>query len=62
MSREKRFDCVNLKNTIQAQLLKAHEGLSDAEVRAQLRRRLESSDSLVARLWRTLQVRMTVSK
>ena len=57
MKATKTFDCVALKNGIQAKLLKEREGMTDAEVRALVQRRLQSSDSSVARLWRKLTAR-----
>jgi hypothetical protein len=54
MKTAKTFDCVLIKNAIQAQLLKERKGMSDEEIRAHVRRKLETSDSPVGRLWRTL--------
>jgi len=44
-----------MKNAIHAQLRKEHEGLDEAEIRRRLRHWLETSDSSVARWWRSVQ-------
>jgi len=54
MGATKTFDCVEMKAAIQAKLLKETEGMSDEEERAYTARRLQTSDSPAARLWRTL--------
>ena len=54
MKATKALDCVELKNAIQARLLAEREGMSDDEVRALVRRRLATSDSPIAQLWRRL--------
>jgi len=54
MKAAKTLDCVEMKNAIQAKILKETEGMSDAEVRALMHRRLQASDSPVAQLWRRL--------
>ncbi|MFH1024097.1 MAG: hypothetical protein V1809_12010 [Planctomycetota bacterium] len=51
----KSFDCVKMKNDVQARLLKAREGKSDQEVRDILERKLQSSNSPVGRVWKKLQ-------
>jgi len=51
---QKRFDCVEMKNRIQAEMLKEYEGLSDEEVRERIQHRLETSDSVVAKKWRKM--------
>jgi hypothetical protein len=57
MSATKTFDCVEMKAAIQARLLKETEGMTDEEERAYTERRLRTSDSPAARLWRTLVAR-----
>jgi hypothetical protein len=52
--RGKTFDCVEMKNRIQAELLKEREGMTDEEVRAEIKRRLETSNSPIAQWWRKL--------
>ena len=55
MKTPKSFDCVQMKNAIQAELRKEHEGLDDAQVARRRRGWLENSDSAVARWWRSAQ-------
>ncbi len=47
------IDCVEMKNRIQAELLQEYAGLSMEEERLARRRKLMTSDSLAARLWRS---------
>ena len=49
------FDCVEMKNAIQAQLPKEYEGLDEREIVRHRRQWLETSDSPVAKWWRTMQ-------
>ena len=53
--REKPFDCVEMKNAIQERLLAEQEGLSDEEVHARARRKLESLDTPLGQMWRSLE-------
>ena len=62
MKTAKAFDCVALKNTIQAQILTEREGMSEADVRALVQRKLETSNTPVGRLWRTIQARHGTTK
>jgi hypothetical protein len=55
MRKPKPFDAVEMKNRIQAELRKEHEGLSDEEVERRRRVWLETSDDPVARWWRSVQ-------
>ncbi|MCX7002556.1 MAG: hypothetical protein NTV22_04705 [bacterium] len=48
----KRFDCVRMKNEIQAALLKEFAPLSDAQRQLAMRKHLRRSKSPVAQLWR----------
>ena len=50
----KTFDCVALKDSIQAKLLEKRAGMSDRDARAEVERTLRESQSPVARLWRQL--------
>jgi len=50
----KAFDCVEMKNAIQARLHDEQDGLSEPEVWARARRRLESLDTPVGEIWRSL--------
>ncbi len=54
MKPKKTFDCVEMKNAIQAKLREKHAGLSDEEIARQRRRWLETSDDPLARWWRSL--------
>jgi hypothetical protein len=51
VKREKTFDCVQMKNAIQARHLQERRGLTDAEVRRRIAERLASSDDPVAQKW-----------
>ncbi len=55
MKENKKFDCVVMKNEIQARLLKELHGLSDEKIRSKRLLRLEKSHSSVGRLWRELE-------
>ena len=54
MKKVKKFDCVKMKNDIQAKLAKEQEGLSDEEISRRRRQWLETSDDPLARWWRSL--------
>jgi hypothetical protein len=62
MKRAKQFDCVKMKDEIQAKLLKQWHGLSDEEIRQEVQRKLAISDSPLAKLWRSLQKPAAKSK
>jgi hypothetical protein len=55
MKAHKTLDCVQLKDSIQAQLLQEWKGMSDEEIESLLQRKLRDSQSAVARLWRRIQ-------
>ena len=55
MKRKKSFDCVEMKNAIQAQLRKEYEGLDEKEIARRRREWLETSDTEVAKWWRSIQ-------
>jgi hypothetical protein len=61
-TKAKRFDCVKMKNDIQARMLRQYAGWSDEEREADIRRRLAESKSPVGRLWRKLTSQQAVSK
>ena len=52
--KKKSFDCVAMKNKIQAKLLEEYRGVPEEEVRLLRRQKLESDPSL-ARLWQKFQ-------
>ena len=53
--RLKSFDCVEMKNAIQARLRDEQTGLSETEVQARARHKLESLDTPLGKLWRSLE-------
>ena len=55
MATKKNFDCVEMKNRIQAQIMEEDRGLTDEEIRRRRQHMLETSDSLVARKWREIR-------
>jgi hypothetical protein len=54
MKATKTFDCVALKDSIQARLREQRTGLTESDVRARVQKTLAESESPVARLWRKL--------
>jgi len=56
---EKTFDCVEMKNQLQAAMERRYAGLTDEERREAMNRYLETSDDPVARKWRALASRET---
>ena len=50
----KPFDCVEMKNRIQAALAEKYAGLSDQERFERIERELNTSDDEVARWWRKM--------
>ena len=54
MKAEQRFDCVKMKDEIQARVLKRRASMSPAESEADMRQTLLTSDAPVARFWRKL--------
>ena len=55
MKTAKAFDCVRIKDHVQARLLKQWRGLSREEIQSQIRRDLATSDSDVAKWWRSIE-------
>lgn len=49
------FDCLKMKDEIQARLRREWEGLSEQEIREQIRRNLEASQTPIARWWRRVR-------
>lgn len=62
MKTRKAFDCVEMKNRIQAQLIKKWEGKTDAEIRREVYSELQSSKSPVAKFWRKVQKKQATQK
>jgi hypothetical protein len=57
MKKAKEFDCVRVKDEIQARLTRQWRGLTDEEIRERIRRKLATSRSPIAKLWRKLVAR-----
>lgn len=55
MNTDEDFDCLKMKDEIQAKLRKKWEGLSGQEIREQIRRSLETSQTPIARWWRRVR-------
>jgi hypothetical protein len=51
---KKNFDCVKMKDSIQARLAKEYEGLSEEERWRRVDEKLATSDHPAARKWRAL--------
>jgi hypothetical protein len=62
MKKEKAFDCVAVKNQIQARHRAEWEGLTDEEIRRRVRERLGESNDPVARKWRQLERQPAVTR
>jgi len=54
MPEKKAFDCVDMKNQIQAQHAVEYAGLSDEERWALVAHKLATSDDAIARKWREI--------
>ena len=54
MTARKRFDCVEMKNAIQARLLDQREGLAEEEIEQQIAELLATSGDPLARKWRRI--------
>jgi len=57
MKIDDKFDCVKMKDEIQAKLRKDWEGLTDEDIRNRIRRNLETSQAPIARWWRQIRDR-----
>lgn len=55
MKLQKTLDCVQMKNEIQSRLIKEREGMSDAEIEKAMEKKLKTSQSPAAQLWRLIQ-------
>ncbi len=51
---KKVFDCIEMKNTIQKTLLDRWKDMGGDEIRRQLREELQTSQSPIARWWRSV--------
>ena len=54
MKADKRFDCVKMKDELQARLDEKYRGLTDEQIRERIRHELATSDGPIARLWRSV--------
>lgn len=54
MRKKKSFDCVQMKNRIQARHRREYSGLKTEEVRRRIKKRLATSNDPVARKWRAI--------
>jgi len=54
MNKDKPFDCIAVKDEIQARLAGKWHGLTDDEIRDLIRHDLDTSDDLLARWWRSM--------
>jgi len=50
----KKFDCVKMKDEVQAKLLADYDALDDREIRQRMQRKLAASTGPVGKLWRAL--------
>jgi len=57
MKRKKAFDCVAMKDAIQAQHAEDYAGMTDEDRWEAVQRKLAASDDIVARKWRALRKR-----
>ena len=55
MALPKDFDCVKMKDEIQRKLRERWKNLSEGEIREQMRRDLETSQSPIAQWWRRVR-------
>jgi len=55
MSNHEFSDCVKMTDELQAKMRERYAGLSDEEMIARIRERLETSDDTLARKWRSLK-------
>ena len=62
MRNRKQFDCVRLKDAIQARRMAEHRGLSDEEITRRIHAQLATADSPVARLWRAVGARQAAAE
>ena len=62
MKKDKTFDCVAMKNAIQAQLQAERAGLTEEEVRRRRREWLETSADPLAQWWRRAAVARDVDR
>ena len=52
MKKAKAFDCVKMKDRIQARLAREWRGLTDEQIRRRIRDEMAKSNDPISRLWR----------
>ena len=57
VQKPKEFDCVRFKDELQARLMREYKGLTDEQIRRRRARKLATSQTPIAKLWRKLQAR-----
>jgi hypothetical protein len=57
MKKPKEFDCVQFKDELQARLMREYKGLTDEQIRRRRARKLATSQTPIAKLWRKLLAR-----
>ena len=62
MKKTKTFDCVTLKNDIQAKLLREYQNVKSGEAEQYLTKKLQLSSSPVAKLWKAIEEKRTLKK
>lgn len=62
MRKAKRFDCVEMKNKLQAAFLREHRDLTPGQLRATLHQELAASDAPAAKFWQRIVAMQPVSK
>jgi hypothetical protein len=55
MTTAKKFDCVLVKDQIQGRLRKRWQGLTEEQVRAEVREHLATSRGEIAKWWRAIE-------
>ncbi len=55
MKMQKSFDCVEMKNTIQAQPQQQWEALTESQIRTEIQEHQATSDDEVAKWWRSVR-------
>ncbi len=55
MKTAKKFDCVRMKEEIQVRLCEEWKGLTSEEIRSRVKEHLATSETTVAKWWRSLE-------
>jgi hypothetical protein len=62
MKKAKEFDCVRFKDELQAKLRREYKGLTEEQIRRRRAHKLATSQSPIAKLWRSLLARQEKGK